>query len=190
MNVSNLFNEQSNILQEKKNNNKLNESFDIFVKEEVKFQDEFIIKKEEASFFNSIASPVRKKRICKVRGNYNICTLSRKKEAIRISRIKSIKEASRMLNIPEKNIKRWIRNGPDRKKGAGRKMRDPIMEKNILQWILEHSESNHKIPNSHEIKQQAKKFSNLKDFKASKGWCDKFLRRNFRFLNSLEKSQI
>lgn len=46
-------------------------------------------------------------------------------EAIRMARIKTIKEASDMLEIPEKNIKRWIKNGPERKKGAGRKTMDP-----------------------------------------------------------------
>ena len=29
------------------------------------------------------------------------------------------------MGIPEKNIKRWIREGPERKKGAGRKTLDP-----------------------------------------------------------------
>ena len=50
-------------------------------------------------------------------------------EAIRLARIKSIKEASEIMQIPEKNIKRWMKNGPERKKGAGRKTMDPIMEK-------------------------------------------------------------
>lgn len=69
------------------------------------------------------------------RGRYKICSLDKKIEAIRIARIKSIKEASEMLNIPEKNIKRWIKNGPERKKGAGRKTMDPEMEHRLLQWI-------------------------------------------------------
>lgn len=56
-------------------------------------------------------------------------------EAIRIARIKSIKSASEMLKIPEKNIKRWMKNGPERKKGAGRKTMDPIMERKLLNWV-------------------------------------------------------
>ena len=31
------------------------------------------------------------------------------------------------------------------------------------------------------IKKKGKQFSMLKDFKASKGWCDKFIKRNKLF---------
>lgn len=34
------------------------------------------------------------------RGTYTICTLQQKQEAIRLARIKSIKEASEILRIP------------------------------------------------------------------------------------------
>ena len=30
--------------------------------------------------------------------------------------------ATKMTNVPRKNIKRWIRLGPERKKGGGRKV--------------------------------------------------------------------
>ncbi len=49
--------------------------------------------------------------------------------------LNSTRKASFMLNIPEKNIKRWIKNGPERKKGAGRKTTDPEMEKQLIDWI-------------------------------------------------------
>lgn len=42
------------------------------------------------------------------------------------------------MKVPEKNLKRWILNGPDRKKGAGRKICDIEMEKNLLKWISNH----------------------------------------------------
>ena len=34
------------------------------------------------------------------RGNYTICSLQQKKEAIRLAQIKSVKEASEILGIP------------------------------------------------------------------------------------------
>lgn len=53
-----------------------------------------------------------------------------KNEAIRLAeKCHSTRRASELLGVPEKNIKRWIRNGPERKKGAGRKTMDPNMER-------------------------------------------------------------
>lgn len=40
-----------------------------------------------------------------------------------------LKKVAKIMNIPEKNLKRWIVNGPERKKGAGRKIADMEMEK-------------------------------------------------------------
>lgn len=125
----------------------------------------------------------------KRRGSYKICTLDRKMEAIRIARIKTIKEASEMLEIPEKNIKRWIQNGPERKKGAGRKTMDPDMERSLLNWVAKQFRRTGVFPDSKEIKIQARIYSNQDNFKASKGWCDKFLRRNQRWFDLLKKEQ-
>lgn len=112
------------------------------------------------------------------RGQYKICPMEIKQEAIRLSKIHTIKEASDILNIPEKNIKRWLKNGPERKKGAGRKTMDPHMETALLNWIQEEFKRTGIFPDCRDIKNQAKSFSSNKDFKASKGWCDKFMRRN------------
>lgn len=38
---------------------------------------------------------------------------------------RGLKETAELLKIPEKNIKRWEWNGPEWKKGAGRKTMDP-----------------------------------------------------------------
>ena len=111
-------------------------------------------------------------------------------EAIRISRIENSKVASDLLNIPEKNIKRWLKNGPERKKGAGRKTMDPLMEQNLLNWIAEKFRKTSELPDNKELKIQAKIFSSLEKFKASKGWCDKFLRRNSRFFQHLKEEHF
>jgi hypothetical protein len=101
-----------------------------------------------------------------------------KEEAIRLSKIHSTKDAADILNIPEKNIKRWLKNGPARKKGAGRKTMDPNMEKALLDWICGEFNRLGTFPDCRELKHKAKDLSSVMDFKASKGWCDKFLRRN------------
>ena len=129
----------------------------------------------------------KKKNFEKSRGNYKICSLTLKKEAIRIAQIKSIKEASLILKISEKNIKRWIKFGPERKKGAGRKKMDENMEKNLLKWIEKKFSENGIVPDNREIKIKAKLLSSIPYFKASKGWCDKFISRNQIFFNDLSK---
>lgn len=124
------------------------------------------------------------------RGSYKIVCLETKLEAVRLARITSIKEASESLKIPEKNIKRWLRNGPERKKGAGRKTTDPNMEKHLLQWIAKEYRNTGQFPDSKEIKRMAKDLTRYDEFKASKGWCDKFLRRNALFFEYLKEETI
>jgi hypothetical protein len=119
------------------------------------------------------------------RGTYKICAMEIKNEAIRLTRLHSLKEASEILNIPEKNIKRWLKNGPERKKGAGRKTMDPVMENRLLNWISDEFKKTNTFPDCRDVKFQAKIFSTNSDFKASKGWCDKFMRRNHRLFDNL-----
>lgn len=59
-----------------------------------------------------------------VRGKYNIISQQEKYEAVKLAQIHSIKLAAQISNVPEKNLKRWIKNGPERKKGAGWKIAD------------------------------------------------------------------
>jgi phage antirepressor YoqD-like protein len=85
--------------------------------------------------------------------------------------------AAKILDIPVKNLKRWIRQGYIRKKG-GRRTQDPKMEKDLKEWIKQFIQLNHKPPSAKIIKKMAMKFSNFPDrFKASKGWFEKFLIR-------------
>jgi hypothetical protein len=124
----------------------------------------------------------------KKRGNYKICPKEMKVEAIKLAKKTSSKEASEILGIPEKNIKRWIKNGPERKKGAGRKTMDPEMEESLLKWIEKIMYDNDGIfPESKDIKLKAKEFSSNPTFKASKGWCDKFIKRNSMLFDHFKK---
>jgi len=47
-----------------------------------------------------------------------------------------------------------------------------------LEWINARIAENGKMPPNYEIKENAKRYSSFGNFKASKGWCDKFLKRN------------
>jgi len=86
-----------------------------------------------------------------------------------------------MTNVPRKNIKRWIRLGPERKKGGGRKVQDEQMEKVLFQYLLKEKDNLRNLKRSDRkqlIKNKAKELTNYPDsFKASKGWLDKFCER-------------
>lgn len=124
------------------------------------------------------------------RGSYNICTMQIKNEALSISKTNGIRFAAELLNIPEKNIKRWLKQGPERKKGAGRKTMDPDMEQGLLDWIAEVFRKSRVFPDFKEVKLQAKIFSSNGNFKASKGWCDKFMKRNSTFFDMLRNEAM
>lgn len=121
------------------------------------------------------------------RGPYMIISKQLKNDAVKVAQELSIKEASNVFGINEKNIKRWILNGTERKKGAGRKKREPLMEAKLLCWIVTRFKEGNRLPNHHEVKEKAKELSELDCFKASKGWCDKFLKRNSKFFLEIER---
>lgn len=128
-----------------------------------------------------------RKKISKKRGKYKICDENQKLEAIRIAQLTSPQEAAEILNIPIKNIRRWLKNGYQRKKGAGRRTQDPEMEKLLIQWMADYFKLYQKIPVNKELKIKARKLSKIPTFKASKGWCDKFWKRNREFIKKITK---
>ena len=73
-----------------------------------------------------------------------------------------------------------------RKKGGGRKT-NPELEKKMKEWVFSFINENKKIPRRINILEEAEKFKS-DHFKASKGWCDKFVKRNkLKFEVCLEK---
>lgn len=70
-----------------------------------------------------------------------------------------------------------------KKINPGRKLKDPQMEAKLLRWIKNFDKKNQKIPGKDKIKCIALELSTCKEFKASKGWIDKFFRRNEEFFN-------
>ena len=113
------------------------------------------------------------------RGTYRKYNETVKKKAIELAeRVQDPAKAARALGIPSKNLKRWLLSGPIRKKG-GRKTQDPIMERRLMKWIEDYRSSHKKLPSTREIKENARKFTSCQiNFKASKGWLEKFLLRH------------
>ena len=116
-----------------------------------------------------------------------------KERVISYARINDIDKMARKLKISKKNIERWLKNGIQRKKGAGRKTMNPEMEKEIIKWVIERIKEKKVMPRRKDILLKAMYYKNEK-FKASKGWCDKFLKRNRsifeRILESISKFEV
>ena len=129
--------------------------------------------KKEKKFFE--------KKSRKKRGSYRKFPIQKRRQAINLAlRLKDTKKASEILNVPFKNLKRWILVGPNRKKG-GRKTKDPEMERKLTKWMIDFKSQYGDLPNCNMVKQEALKLSIFKDsFKASKGWYEKFMNRQFR----------
>jgi hypothetical protein len=82
----------------------------------------------------------------------------------------------KMARVPRKSLRRWSLVGIYRKKGCGRKIRDPIMEQNLINWYKE--SINKKIfPTAKLIREKAIELSGDKNFLASKGWLEKLKKK-------------
>lgn len=100
-----------------------------------------------------------------------------KHEAIELAKREGIARASALLSISKKNIYRWMNKGFFHKRGGGRKTRNPEMERLIVEKSLEYIRAYKKVPpRSYTI--EIGKFFISENFKASKGWVDKFITRN------------
>ena len=68
---------------------------------------------------------------------------------------------------------------------------DPKMEDLLVAWIQKEQEDTSQLLTRSQIKKKAKEISNVKSFKASKGWLDKFRRRHsIKFRPAISESQI
>ena len=112
----------------------------------------------------------------KRRDKYHMADPQTKQAAIDKSKEIGVKEAARLFNVPIKSLKRWLIVGSERQKGGGRKTKDPEMEVKLFKWYEQQKEKG-LLVSSKDIKEMALKFSNCKDFLASKGWLDKFKTR-------------
>ena len=56
-------------------------------------------------------------------------------------------------------------------------MVDPIMESELYDFIIDYNKEYNKYPSKRDVIEFALTHSNISEFKASKGWLDKFFKR-------------
>ena len=82
----------------------------------------------------------------------------------------------KMCKVPRKSLRRWSHVGCLRKKGCGRKTKNPQMEEKLLIWYNDIMKKNVNIT-AKMIRDKAVEISDDKDFLASKGWLEKFKKK-------------
>jgi len=107
------------------------------------------------------------------RNKYRMLPTEVKIKAVELAKQKNQKYAAQIHNVPLKSLKRWMKVGWERKKGGGRKTKDPIMEKNLYEWYKDKKKMGEPVT-AKMIKEKAMDLTNCNDFIASKGWLDKF----------------
>jgi len=122
------------------------------------------------------------------RGPYNMISFEKRQKAVELADDIGLLKAAEQLNIPDKRIRKWMIDGPERKKGAGRRMLDPWMEDKLIDWLDGFVKHSNYFPPRSIIKSQARIISRVKSFKASKGWCDKFFKRKEERIRAIKYS--
>ena len=105
---------------------------------------------------------------------------------------RTIEEVSLEMKVPKKSLKRWKQMGSERKKGCGRKIKDPEMENKLIEWFNERKAKGKEIyPRM--MKAKALKLSKYdkSEFRASKGWLEKLKKKyNLVFTSKKAKSIV
>jgi hypothetical protein len=96
-----------------------------------------------------------------------------KRKAVTLAGEKGPRYSSLFYQVPLKSLKRWIKVGCERKKGGGRKTKDPQMERQLYKWYKSEVRDGRTVT-ARKVKDMAIKMSTCGDFIASKGWLDKF----------------
>lgn len=107
------------------------------------------------------------------RSKYRMLPVDVKRTAVEMAMKNGCKAAAHRLNVPLKSLKRWMKVGCERKKGGGRKTKDPLMEKRLYDWYIDMKNAG-QLVTAKMIKEKAMELTNCSDFIASKGWLDKF----------------
>ena len=115
----------------------------------------------------------------KRRAPYRSFSYQDKLNVLQYAQEHGVEKASKEFSIRKSRIIRYQTNGiGPRARMVGRKTADPIMETKLVEWIQRYRVSQGSQPSKSEIKQQALGFSTNPNFRGSKGWCEKFLKRN------------
>lgn len=73
------------------------------------------------------------------------------------------------------------------RKAPGRKLQDPQMDSGVVQWLIQECLVKGHFPSKTEIKDKARILSTYPGFQASKGWLDKFEKRNQETIQALKR---
>ena len=114
----------------------------------------------------------------KYRKHYFMFTSEAKQFCLDLITIKklSFDIVMKMCKVPRKSLRRWSHVGCNRKKGCGRKTRNPEMENKLVEWYNEVVNQNVNV-SAKMIRDKAVQISEDKDFLASKGWLEKFKKK-------------
>lgn len=110
------------------------------------------------------------------RAKYQMFSAEEKSKAIALSNQIGIKQTSIFMNVPIKSLKRWLLYGPNRLKGGGRKIKDPVMEQQLIEWYNTEV-SKGRVIAVEELKDKALSLTKCKEFLASKGWVEKIRKK-------------
>jgi hypothetical protein len=91
-----------------------------------------------------------------------------------------------MNNVPIKSLRRWMQIGHERKKGGGRKVRDPKMERRLYEWYKNCLKEGFTVT-PRMIKLKALSYTRYTDFNASKGWLAKIQNKYSLELYNIKK---
>ena len=104
-------------------------------------------------------------KIKKTKLKYKILSKEEKKQILKDLKNNSIKNISLKYNVSVRNLTRWKKQGIERKKGSGRKFKDPNLEEKMLKYYYENKNITTK-----EFRLKAKILCSDSSFKASTGW--------------------
>ena len=111
----------------------------------------------------------------KARGlRYNILTEEQKKQLLLDAMNMRTIEVAKKYGISTRNVNRWKKKGIQRKKGSGRKFKDPRLETKILEW---YQMQDKETLTSRQFKEKAIELSENKTFRASSGWLTNMKRK-------------
>ena len=105
---------------------------------------------------------------------YNILTEEMKKQLLLDAMNMRTVEVAKKYGISTRNVNRWKKKGIQRKKGSGRKFKDPRLERKILEWYRMHDKE---TLTSKQFKEKAIELSDNKTFRASSGWLTNMKRK-------------
>jgi hypothetical protein len=149
-----------------------------------KIDESFLSSSRGASYSLNSSFKSTSSRFSRQGMRYKMFSKSQKKFCLDLVKDgKDPKEVSDMCEVPLKSLKRWLEVGYERKKGCGRKVKDPELERKVLEWYNQRI-SMGKTPTPKEFVKKALKTTTNRDFLASKGWLEKFRKKHNLILNS------